>query len=538
MDRRSFLLNSTSGLILSAASGLGLASTAFAQDTKPEGEVDEVRRGEPVPFSFDRLSARMKALAAESYTEPDPKLPEAIANLNYDQHRAIRFRPDHAVWRGEAPFELQAFHMGWLYKLPVRLHVVIDGVEKPLIFTGEDFEYRQPLDPAKFDNITMPGVAGFRVHYPLNRPDVMDELIAFLGASYFRALGRGSVYGISARGIAINTATGAAEEFPRFTDFYVVQPGEHAKELTIYAALEGESLTGAYEFRIAPGETTTIDVTARLYMRKAVERLGIAPMTSMFLFAENNHSAFDDYRGQVHDSDGLKVVRKTGEELWRSLNNPSELASSFFIEENPKAFGLFQRDRDFDHYQDPGAAYERRPSLLIEPLSNWGRGAVTLIEIPTELEINDNIVAFWVPDIEVAAGQSLEFAYRLTWGSIQEPTNTLARVTALRTGNGGVSGTKREENSALRKFVIDFEGDVLRNLSEDSGVQATVNASHGKIIHSTLSRIEANGAWRVVIDYEPDDDRPVEFTALLTRDGKQISETWHYQWRKGDERSS
>lgn len=538
MNRRSFLLSSTSGLILSAAP-VPVLPAAHAETTDPPAQTGSRERNGAAPFSFDRLSKRMKALAGENYQAPDPELPEAIAELNYDQHRAIRFRPDHAVWKGKAPFELQAFHLGWLFKMPVRLHVVSGGAERELVFTGRDFEYRKPLDPEKFKAVAMPGVAGFRVHYPLNRPDVMDELVAFLGASYFRALGRGNVYGLSARGIAVNTATGAQEEFPRFTDFYLIRPDEHAKQLTVYAALQGESLTGAFEFRITPGETTVMDVTARLYMRKTVERLGIAPMTSMFLFAGNSPCVFDDYRPQVHDSDGLKIVSHGGEEVWRSLNNPSKLATSFFAEKDPRALGLFQRERDFDHYQDAGAAYERRPSLLVEPLNDWGKGTVALIEIPTELEINDNVVAFWIPDAEPEAGQSLEFAYRLTWGAIGEPTGALARVSALRSGAGGVSGTRRKpQNSALRKFVIDFEGDVLADLAADSAVQANVTASHGKIMHSTVSRIEADGAWRVVIDYAPDDGTPVEFTAYLTRNGKRISETWHYQWRKSDERSS
>lgn len=535
MDRRSFLLSSAAGFVLSSTPGVGVLPAAFAQDEKAAKAKDKKgAETEPKAFSYDRLSAEMKARAGEKYVAPKAELPKAIANLDYDQHRAIRFRPDHAVWAGKAAFELQAFHMGWLFKEPVRLHTVADGKERLIKFTGEDFEYRKPLDAADFKDMVMPGTAGFRVHYPLNRPDVMDELVAFLGASYFRSLGRGNVYGLSARGIAVNTATDGGEEFPRFTDFYVVRPGEHAKELMIYAALDGPSLTGAFAFRITPGETTVMDVTARLFLRQPVERLGIAPMTSMFLFGENNHNAFDDYRAQVHDSDGLKVVRGTGEEIWRDLNNPKKLAMSFFGEDDPKAFGLFQRARDFGDYQDAGAAYQRRPSLLVEPLSNWGKGSVCLVEIPTELEVNDNIVAFWMPDIETKAGQDLEFAYRLTWGEVDEPTNTLARVAGLRTGQGGVSGT--ESAADVRKFVVDFDGEVLRNLSDKSDVQATVSASNGEITHSTVSSIDANGVWRLAIDFKPEDDRPVELSAYLTNNGQRTSETWHYQWRLGDER--
>ena len=534
MDRRTFLASTATSLLYGSSSILSTSFPAFAQvETPPETAESPARSDEPPqPFSFDILTQRMRELAGKAFEEPKVELPEVIANLSYDEHRAIRFRPDHAVWKGLAPFELQAFHMGWLFKQPVRIHSIHEGKEKTLVFEGSDFEYRKPLDPAKFQDLKMPGTAGFRLHYPINRPYIMDELIVFLGASYFRAVGMGNVYGLSARGLAVNTATSGGEEFPRFTDFYIVAPTRLSRDITVYAALDSQSVTGAYEFKITPGQNTVMDVSLRLFVRQDIERLGIAPMTSMFLFAENNHSAFDDYRGQVHDSDGLKIIRSDGEEMWRNLNNPKQLAQSFLGEENPKAFGLFQRDRNFENYQDAGAAYERRPSLLVEPIGKWGKGSINLVEIPTELEVNDNIVAFWIPDTDIKAGQELEFKYRLTWGAIKESTTKLARVTALRSGAGGVSGV--ENDKSLRKFVVDFEGEVLRNLTQDSGVEATVNVSNGEIVHSTVSRVDANGAWRLVIDLKAKGKGPVEMKAHLNRDGQALSETWLYQWREGD----
>ncbi|MFC6488199.1 glucan biosynthesis protein [Nitratireductor sp. GCM10026969] len=531
MHRRSFIV-SGARLLLGASAVLG-ARAALAQE--PEETDLPGAGGEGHAFSFERLTRAMKQRAEEPFAPPEETLPEVVAELTYDEHRAIRFRPDEALWRGEAPFELQAFHPGWLFKHPVRIHVVEDGRASLVHIDANRFEYRKPLNSEDFAGLELPGVAGFRLHYPLNDPQVMDELVSFLGASYFRALGRGNFYGLSARGIAVNTATTRGEEFPRFTDFWIEKPSRQGENITVYAALEGESLTGAYAFKITPGKNTVMDVTARLFIRNDIQRLGIAPMTSMFLYAENNRSAFDDFRGQVHDSDGLKVVRADGEQLWRNLNNPHELAMSFFSETSPKAFGLFQRDRDFDHYQDAGAGYERRPSLLVEPLDDWGKGAVNLVELPTELEVNDNIVAFWIPEGEFKAGQEHTFRYRLTWGSIEEPTDELARVSALRTGVGGVSGMENGED--LRKFVIDFEGESLRNLSADEGVEANVSASRATIVHSTVSRIEANGAWRLVIDLTPEDDAPVELTAYLRRGDRKLSETWVYQWRRNDARS-
>jgi len=524
MHRRSFLVSGASMLMF--ASG-GLSLDAWAQTPTPAAENETPRQ-----FSFDLLTQMMRERATKDYEAPAENLPEKIASLNYDQHRAIRFLPDHGLWQGESPFELQAFHPGWLFKQPVKIHVVENGAETLAHFDSSMFEYRQPLKAEDFNGIELPGVAGFRLHYPLNDPAVMDELVSFLGASYFRALGRGSFYGISARGLAVNTATSEGEEFPRFSEFWIEKPTRQSKEINIYAALDSQSVTGAYHFKIVPGRNTVMEVTARLFTRSDIRRLGIAPMTSMFLYSENNRAAFDDYRNQVHDSDGLKIVRADGEEVWRHLNNPSELANSFYVETNPKAFGLFQRDRDFDHYQDSEAGYQRRPSLLVEPIGEWGKGSINLVELPTELEVNDNIVAFWIPEAEVKAGQELEYRYRLTWGSIEEPTDKMARVVALRSGAGGTSGVENAGN--LRKFVVDFEGEIFGSLSPEDKVEAVINVGKAKIAHDSLSKVEANGVWRLVIDLAPDGDPPVEISGYLKVGDNRISEVWSYQWRRND----
>jgi len=531
MDRRSFIIGG--GAALAGVTAF-LNSVAFAQDQVPATPPAAAPAEEAQPFSFDLLTAAMKEKAAKEYQPVQEAMPEIVTELTYDQHRGIRFLPEASFFAGESPFELQAFHPGWLFKQPVHLHLVENGTATRMHITSDMFEYRAPLvDPEAFKGIEFPGVAGLRLHYPINTPDVMDELVSFLGASYFRALGRGSIYGISARGLAVNTATSDGEEFPIFTDFWIEKPGRRNKSIIVYAALDSASVTGAYAFQITPGQNTIMDVTARLFIRKDIQRLGIAPMTSMFLFGENNRHAFDDFRGEVHDSEGFKIVRANGEELWRQLNNPKELANSFFGETGVKGFGLFQRDRNFDHYQDAEAHYERRPSLLVEPLNDWGKGYLNLVEIPTELEVNDNIVAFWMPDGEVKAGQELEYRYRLTWGSIEEPTGQLARAAALRTGVGGTSGVENPEG--LRKFVVDFEGDVLGNLSADSNVEASISVTRAEIVHSAVSRVEANGAWRLAIDLMPEGDAPVEMSGYLTLDGKRLSETWAYQWRRTDE---
>ncbi len=493
------------------------------------------------PFTFDLLSQVMESRAQAPYQAPSrDELPEKLSSMTYDEHRAIRHNPERAYWKDQTPFEMQAFHLGGIFWETVRLYEISNQKVKPVGFTSDDFIYRPPLNPTDFEDFTMPGVAGFRLAYPLNTDEYKDELVSFIGASYFRALGQGSLYGLSARGLAVNTATKSGEEFPRFTDFYIETPKPDAQDVTVYAAMDSKSLTGAFKFVITPGPDTVMDVTARLYFRNDVARLGVAPLTSMYLYSDTNHR-FDDYRGRVHDSDGLKIIRENGDVLWRNLNNPQKLANSYFAETNPKAFGLMQRNRNFDMYQDAEAHYERRPSLLVEPIGDWGKGHVSLVEIPTDLEINDNIVAFWTPAVAPKAGESREFAYRLSWGDVERPeqeieeyTENYAQVIGLRGGMGGVSGTAGI--TKLRKFVVDFEGGYLNALPEGSDVKSVINISRGDLVSTSLSRIGDSNVWRLVVDAQPNSQAPMELNAYLKNGEKRLSEVWLYQWRSGDEK--
>jgi glucans biosynthesis protein len=524
LSRRSLLRGVSSSAAGAALSQSGLVRVASAAPAVAEGT-----------FSFDTLTAKMRDTAASPYQPRHADLPEPLKKLTYDTYKAIAFRPDHALWADtKSLFRLEAFHMGWLFPAPVLLFEVVDSKANPIIFTSEDFEYRPPLLKADdFKGVVMPGVAGFRLHFPLNRPDVYDEVAVFQGASYFRALGRGSNYGISARGVAINTATSQDEEFPVFTEFYLERPKVNVREMTLYAAMEGPSVTGAYAFRLAPGQDTLTEVTARLFFRKDVERLGIAPMNSMFLFGENDKYLFDDYRTQVHDSDGLQIVAKGGTEVWRALANPSQLANSIFTQDNLASFALLQRHRAYSDYEDAEAHYERRPSLSAEPQNDWGAGTIQLVEIPSDLEQNDNIVAFWTPNQPIKAGQSLEAAYRMKWGDLAGEPGMMAKVVATRTGVGGPSGIKNE--AGLRKFVLDFAGGMLANLPADAKVKAVTNVSDGEVVGSFVTRVDAGDYWRVGFDVRPAGTTPMEITTYLALDDQPLSETWHYQWRKGDE---
>lgn len=518
LSRRSLLASlGAGGLLLCSVS---LPRSAVAQDVP-------ATTGEP--FSFDLLTEEMRALSAHPHAVAE-RPASFLDDLTYDDYKLIQFLPKRARWEDtDANFRIHAFHMGWLFEEPVRMFEVADGMARPLTFTTDDFEYLGDLPARVPQHADLPGVAGFRLNAPLNRADLFDEVVAFLGASYFRALGRGNAYGLSARGLAINTGLSTAEEFPRFSRFYLERPAPFAQEVVVCAALESASCTGAYRFVIRPGQETVMEVTARLFFRQAVEQIGVAPLTSMFLFSEKNRANFDDYRPNVHDSDGLKILRRDGDVLWRPLNNPPRLTGSFFVEENPAAFGLMQRDRDFANYQDASAHYERRPSVLVEPLGDWGKGAVRLVEIPTDLEVNDNIVAFWVPEAAVKAGETREFAYRLHWGDLSpDPQADIAYVLETRSGAGGVSGVENTEGT--RKFVIDFAGGLLAALPEDAEVDPVTNVAGGEIVTSTLSKIPGTAVWRLVLDVKGTDGATVELVAHVSGYGRKLTETWLYQW--------
>ncbi len=479
-------------------------------------------------FSFDRLAERMKALAAEDYTPPEP-IGGPVGDIDYDEYRLIQYRREAARWTGTgAPFVLHAYHMGWLFDTPVDMYEIVDGRARPLTFSPDDFEYLNQMADQVPESI--PGVAGFRLNAPLNAPDRYDEVVSFLGASYFRALGKGNLYGLSARGLAINTATGSDEEFPRFSAFWLERPATGANDVVFYAALESASVTGAYRFVVTPGPVTTIDVTARLYFREGVRQMGIAPLTSMFLFGPNDRGEFQDYRLRVHDSEAL-IIQSGGQNYYRPLTNPPRLANSYIGVSGPTSFGLIQRHRAFDDYLDAHAQYHRRPSLTVEPVGNWGSGAIRLIEIPTELEANDNIVAFWVPEGDVSAGDEVETSYRLNWGDTP-PGAVPEQAQVLRTlsGLGGVAGVTPDADRA--KFVIDFDGSRMGELPDDIEVTPRVAVSGGEMVESVLERLDDEGIWRLVIEVTAGSGATVEMQADLMAGDDRLTETWLYQWNK------
>lgn len=475
------------------------------------------------PFDYDLLCRRAAEVAARPYVDDTPELTRALRELDYDQLRSIRFDPARALWRMERlPFQLQFFHPGGLQRDGIRMNWVEGEVQHAVPFDSDLFDYtRLNVGLAVPDRVAF---AGFRVHYPLNRPDYLDELIVFQGASYFRALGEGLRYGLSARGVAVNVSTKATEEFPRFREFWMVKPDRTAKQLRFYALLDGPSLAGAYEFTVTPGRATIVEVRATLILRRAVEMLGLAPLTSMFLHGENSALRHGDFRPEVHDSDGLLLHTGSGEWLWRPLDNESRLRYASFVDRQPRGFGLLQRDRKFTSFEDLEANYHLRPSVWIEPLSEWGEGEIRLIEIPTGSEYNDNVVACWVPRTLPAAGKPLSFAYRMQWYAESPTLPPLGRVAATRLA-------QIPYLPGAAKFVLDFGDSPALAAAAAESLQADVSAANGTILGQTMMRNDYGKSWRVVFDVKPvNDAQPVELRCFIKTAEKPLTETWTYLW--------
>lgn len=473
---------------------------------------------------FDDVAMVAAQLAAAPYRKPAESLPKELAGVTYDQYRDIRNKPENFYWRDTgSPFELGFFHRGLYYNHPVRINEVTARGPVEIKYDPRLFDFgNNKFDPARLAGL---GFAGFRVHYPINNAKVKDEVVVFLGASYFRALGKDQGYGLSARGLALDTGLPSGEEFPRFVEFWIERPTATAKELVIYGLLDSRRAAGAYRFVIRPGATTTVEVRARLFLREAVGKIGVAPLTSMFAFGENQRSGTEDYRPEVHDSDGLLVHTANDEWIWRPLVNPKRLLVTSFAAANPRGFGLMQRDRDFSRYEDLEARYERRPSAWVKPAGSWGPGRVELVQIPSPDETNDNIVAYWVPDTPPVPGQPWDVGYSVLWQKDQDARPPNAWVLQTRRGHGYV----RRQSGSLG-LVIDFDGPALRKLPADAKVELVVSGdANVEILRRNAHRNEATGGWRAALELKRvDKGKPAELRAFLRHDGNTLSETWSY----------
>ena len=484
-----------------------------------------VSRASEAAMTFGSLRSRAAALAASAPVPARGEVPDWLKRLSYDDLRRIAFDGRRSLWLNDGPaFAVQFLHPGFLFDRSVTLHEISGGAVRPLPFRTGYFNYHGiPTGeiPAGM------GFAGFRLMYPwAGRGTPPAEIGSFAGASYFRFLPELAAYGLSARGLAIDTAGAGPEEFPRFSEFWLERPAPGDDRVTVLALLESESVTGAYRFVIAPGKTTTVDVRASLHFRRAVGVLGLAPLTSMFWRGEDSHSPADDFRPEVHDSDGLQIQTGAGEWIWRPLVNHRALRVATFGDEDPRGFGLLQRDRNFESYQDLEASYHRRPSVWVEPRGRWGRGGVRLVEIPTGTEFDDNVVAFWTPEKAPPAGGTLDLEYRLHW-CLERPGAAAGRVRATR------SGRTAYYEPGLHRFVVDFEGGALARLSGGAKVSPVVTVGEGAALHhASIQRNPENGSWRVAFTIRPGEPaRPVELRCFIRGEkGEALTETWSHLW--------
>jgi glucans biosynthesis protein len=449
-------------------------------------------------------------------------LPEALLKLNYVEYQAIGFKRQQALWREEKlPFQIEFFHPGGGHKQTVVIHELQDQGVRKIPFRSDFFDYGTNRLSLQSDL----GYAGFRI---LASQQGSREVAAFMDASYFRMIGRGQAYGTSARGLALNTVLRDGEEFPVFQQFWIRRPEKRDKEITVYALMDSPSVAGAYRFVIRPGVDTVAAVKAALFPRREVKEFGIAPLSSMFLYGENGHPQFSDFRPEVHDADGLLMHNGRGEWLWHPLEAGKMMRVNTFQDSNPQGFGLMQRDRDFEHYQDPVAQFQRRPSVWVRPVGQWGNGAVELVQLPSTEEFLDNVVAFWVPANPPKPGGALDLEYEVHWTTTDPvPVNLgWARATRIGRANGPTTN-----NTPNLRFVIDFEGKDIESLSAREKLSAKIEYGNDvAFIADSLFKNDLNKTWRLVIEIA-DPRKAVDLRAYLKRGNQPITETWTFTWQ-------
>lgn len=468
-------------------------------------------------FSSQTVVDLARELALHPY-EPPPEAPEALAKLDYSTYRQINFQQEAAIW-GNTPtrFSVQLFAPGFLYKHLVDIDVVENGHANPIELSETSFRVPRPglakvlAQTGKF--------AGMRLHFPINREQYQDEFVVFQGASYFRAVSRGQAYGLSTRGLAIDVAERQGEEFPMFRRFWIERPAKQQKAIVVHALLDSPSVTGAYRFGIYPGAPTRMDVDAVLFPRRDLNHVGLAPLTSMFMHGAMVSPQRADYRPAVHDSEALAILRGNGERLWRPLNNPDMLQISVFEDQNPNGFGLIQRHRAFEDYQDLEAGYEKRPSAWVEPVGDWGKGSVQLVEIPSNAESNDNIVAYWRPAQTLKKGEAYAFSYRLTWPNDSPVLQNKVRV--VRSAGG------QKLFSNLQEVVLDY-ADLGSSELDNIVVQASI--SRGQITETRIQPNPAIRGGRVFVTFDPEGADVAELRVQLMRHAEPAAETWLYRW--------
>ena len=471
--------------------------------------------------------AHAKQVAEQLSSQPFVKTPMMqidTGRITYDRYQHIKFQQKKTFWRDEdLPFQLEFMHPGMHFIRPIELFSWEKGTAQPIKFSSSYYDYSEVKSLNLEQDEAKMGFTGFRILSKLgktNPGDMHAETVAFQGASYFRALGQEQKYGLSARGLAINTSLEGQEEFPDYTQFWLEKPAKEAKQLVFCALLDSPSTTGATRFVLTPGKTTDMELETQLYPRQDMAEIGIAPLTSMFFHGENSQQQYGDYRPEVHDSDGL-MIQQGQDWTWQPLVEVPYINFQSTPVDKLSGFGLMQRDRDFDHYQDLEAWYHARPSVWIEPLEDWGKGSVQLLCLHTESDIVDNIVAYWKSD----AGQAFRHLhYRLSWRSDEPPAHTLGKVVATRATNKAVDSLPGHKGRI--RFIIDFND--LQKLEKLPVAEVRLNGE----VQTKPAVVQENPyvkGWRVIAAVFPETcDKPMMATIRLTNGGNPVSETWSY----------
>lgn len=507
------------------------AIAAVSAQAAPLGRAvaQTVPNGQAPHFGFEDVARRARELAGAPFEATAPQLPEQLEHLDFDSWRDIRFRPEKALFANiPGSFRLQTFHLGFLYKRPVTVNTIRDGIPTPIPYSPALFDYgRNKFDKPLPINV---GFAGFRLHFPLNDPHVHDEVISFLGATYFRFLGRDQKYGLSARALCVGCGDNS-EIFPFFREIWIETPQAGSNRVTIYALLDSEAATGAFRFELATGQESVIDVQATVFARRPYLKLGLAPLTSMYLTGENDRRMRDGYRGELHDSDGLLIHGDSKEWLWRPLGNPPQARLTSFVDPEVRGFGLMQRDRNFETYQDIELAYEQRPSYFVEPQSAWGEGAVELLELPTPDETNDNIVVTWTSRTAPEVGKPFSYAYRIT--SLLDVPRLSPNGRAVNTFETAARalGSSEPTTPGTHRFIIDFAGGELGYFVNDpSQVELVATASKGVVIRSSVAANPHIEGLRAMFDVTVKSGETCDLRAFLKAGTQTLTETWTFPW--------
>ena len=512
LKRRDFLRVAAGGATIGSALAGTPVDAAVAQNAPPPAQ--------PAPDRFDpSLVADQAAnLAKKPFQAPSASLPDPFAHLSYDQYVAIKNRPSSRIWGSQnVGFALEPLHRGFLFASPMTINLVENGEVRRLVYNPADFDFGRLAAPQKIADI---GFSGFRVLQ--SHPSApAAEVAVFQGASFFRAIANGQNFGVMARGLSVRTGDPRGEEFPLFREVWIETPNLASNALVIHALLDSQSVAGAYRFTLRPGDITIMDTECTLFARAALDNFGLGAMTGTHLLGPLAPHA-DDVRPRVYDFSGLQMLTGHGEWLWRPVANRETLQISSFMDQNPAGFGVMQKERDFELFLDDDQHWELRPSLWVEPIGDWGSGSVDLVEIPSESEINQNVVVYWRPNAALKPGTGTPFAYRQFWCWTPPKRPSLAAVTKSRSGRAPGS------SDARRRFLVEFSGDGL----SDPKVQksAKVTASPGSITSVRTFASPASKTFRVVFDLDASSQNTSELRLVIESAGKPISETWLYRW--------